>query len=72
MREISTEKVKIGEHILIDGVEYVAEEAKVKNCRACALCDSEKCIVTPCACVIFKRVEKRTSVQKGGRNDNRR
>lgn len=26
MREISTEKIKVGEHVIIDGVEYVAEE----------------------------------------------
>lgn len=33
MREISTEKIKIGEHVLIDGVEYVAEEG-----QSCDLC----------------------------------
>lgn len=26
MREISTEFLKVGEHIIVDGVEYVAEE----------------------------------------------
>lgn len=33
MREISTEKIKIGEHFLIDGVEYVAEEGD--GCDSC-------------------------------------
>lgn len=58
MREISSEKVKIGEHVIIDGVEYMAEEVKEKDCRACALRDSVKCTVTPCTGVVFKKVEK--------------
>lgn len=33
MRELSTERIKIGEHILIDGVEYVAEEGG--GCEEC-------------------------------------
>ena len=32
MREISTEKIKIGEHVMIDGVEYVAEEGSCDTC----------------------------------------
>ena len=33
MREISTEKIKIGEHVLIDGVEYLAKEGD--GCDIC-------------------------------------
>ena len=37
MREISTEKIKIGEHVMIDGVEYVAEEGSCDTCmEACS------------------------------------
>lgn len=40
MREISTKKIEIGEHVLMDGVEYVAE---VGSCVACdfdySICD---------------------------------
>lgn len=34
MREISTDRIKIGEHVLIDGEEYVAE--KGNQCSLCA------------------------------------
>lgn len=33
MREISTEKIKIGEHVIIDGEEYVAKEGD--GCDIC-------------------------------------
>lgn len=33
MREISTEKIEIGEHVMIDGVEYVAEEGSCRGCK---------------------------------------
>jgi len=58
MREISSEKLKIGEHVIIDGVEYIAEDTKEKSCKACALCNSVKCSVTPCADVILKKVRE--------------
>ncbi|GEM_PF-5126554 len=32
MREISTEKIEIGEHVMIDGVEYMAEEGSCDTC----------------------------------------
>ena len=32
MREISTKKLEIGEHVMIDGVEYVAEEGSCDDC----------------------------------------
>ena len=32
MREISTKKLEIGEHVMIDGVEYVAEEGSCETC----------------------------------------
>ena len=40
MREISTEKIKIGEHVIIDGVEYVSEEG---SCGGCELDSIEDC-----------------------------
>lgn len=58
MREISTENVKVGEHVLIDGVEYVAEEANDRVCDSCALGKSHKCYLIPCDNVILKRTEK--------------
>lgn len=60
MREISTEKIKVGEHILVDGEEYLAEEANGRVCDSCALGKSHKCYSIPCDCdnVIFKRIEK--------------
>lgn len=37
MREILTEKIEIGEHVMIDGVEYVAEEGSCDTCmEACS------------------------------------
>ena len=35
MREISTKKIEIGEHVMIDGVEYVAEEGCCDSCITC-------------------------------------
>ena len=49
MREISTEKIKIGEHVLIDGVEYVVKEADPDiPCEGCAFDDGSK----PCSSFI--------------------
>jgi len=57
MREISTEKIKVGEHVLIDGVEYVAE--KSDKCSECVFNFSGKCSAIPCFCDrIFKKVKK--------------
>ena len=41
MREISTEKIEIGEHVMIDGVEYVAEEGSCDTCMTG--CDPGTC-----------------------------
>lgn len=56
MREISTEKIKVGEHIIIDGVEYVVED--YDDCSECAFHNSEKCDAVPCSGIIFNKVEK--------------
>jgi len=45
MREISTEKIKIGEHVMIDGVEYVAEKDLKDVCKGCAFENKEE----PCS-----------------------
>ena len=58
MREISTEKVKIGEHVLIDGVEYVAEE-NAGYCKGCDLSGCGYCYLIPCINGLnLKRVKK--------------
>ena len=37
MREISTKPIEVGEHVIIDGVEYVAEKADIRfPCKGCA------------------------------------
>jgi len=59
MREISTVPIKIGEHILVDGEEYVAE--KYDGCDMCAFNNSVKCSFVSCCAVgslSFKKVEK--------------
>ena len=58
MREITTTPVKNGEHVLVDGEKYVAEEAIGKMCSLCAFHNSYKCENIPCNGVIFKRVKK--------------
>lgn len=69
IREITSEDIKIGEHILVDGEEYVAEEANGRECDLCALKGFGKCFLIPCNCydVIFKKadkVEKEEKVEK--------
>lgn len=60
MREISTNPIEHGEHLFIDGVEYVAEVYIGADCDLCALNNSGKCSVIPCNGIItFKKVEKR-------------
>ena len=56
MREISTAKIIVGEHIIVDGVEYVAEEYDA-NCSECAFFYSEKCSSIPCGDIILTKVE---------------
>ena len=56
MIEITTDS-KVGEHILVDGFEYVTEEYD-SNCRECAFYNSEKCSSVPCTGVILKKVKK--------------
>lgn len=59
MREILTEDIKVGEHILVDGVEYVAEEPNGRECDSCAL-HNHHCVLVPCDCdnVIFKKADE--------------
>ena len=62
MREISTEFLKIGEHIIVDGVEYVAEE-DAGDCEDCDLSHCERCLLIPCHNgVRLKLVEKQNSL----------
>ena len=57
MREISTESLKVGEHIIVDGVEYVAKDGT--PCDGCDLFDCGRCFLVPCQDgLILKRVEK--------------
>ena len=64
MREISTEKIKIGEHVMIDGVEYVAKSDKGYHCKGCDLYNSSYCAV-PCGdCVMVKVKEQPAKEEK--------
>lgn len=63
MREISTKKIEIGEHVMIDGDEFVAEEHDA-NCSECAFNNSEVCSSIPCADVILKKVEKQPAEEQ--------
>lgn len=60
MREISTEKIKIGEHVLIDGIEYVANKAHpIEPCKCCAFRDIDSCTdFIECQGIIFEKVKK--------------
>lgn len=60
MREISTEEIRIGEHVLIDGVEYVANKADQSDvCKGCAFRDNEPCSdFIECHGIIFNKVKK--------------
>ena len=46
MRELSTERIKFGEHILIDGVEYVAEEGG--GCEECPMTEGGSALCGLC------------------------
>lgn len=48
MIEISTKKIEIGQHVLIDGVEYVAEE-DVGSCKSCDMKGCGYCYLIPCS-----------------------
>ena len=63
MREISTEKIKIGEHVIIDGVEYVAKSDKGYHCKGCDLYNSSYCAV-PCGDCIMVKVEKQPAEEE--------
>lgn len=59
MREISTKDLEVGEHVLIDGVEYVAESINDLSCEGCDINSPlhlHCCI--PCGNCIMVKVEK--------------
>lgn len=59
MREFESKKIEAGEHILIDGVEYVVEHKE--DCSECAFKNSKKCDLLPCCAggsFIFTKVQK--------------
>lgn len=60
MREILTEKIKIGEHVLIDGVEYVANKAHpTEPCKGCDFRNIDSCTdFIECQGIIFNEVKK--------------
>ena len=62
MREISTKKIEIGEHVLIDGDEFVAE---IGSCGACEYHNYSNCDYSVFCPVGGKltRVEKPTETQ---------
>lgn len=57
MREISTEDIKFGEHIIINGKEYVARKGKHGECMGCAF-EGEQCEYIPCGEYILKNVNE--------------
>ena len=57
MREISTKPIEDGEHVMIDGVEYVAEQHG-NDCRGCAFYGGHDCDNIPCQSFIMCKVEK--------------
>ena len=67
MREISTEDLKVGEHIIVDGVEYVAKEYDGDCCIVgCGLSNCGHCHLIPCIGeIILKRVEKQPTEEEG-------
>lgn len=67
MREISTKKIEIGEHVLIDGVEYVAKEMKSVEGIPCCRCDlnsKRNCDGVPCGGAYLKEVKKTAEKQE--------
>ena len=59
MREISTQKVNVGEHVIVDGVEYVAKSSNDFSCKSCDLAGCVHCYLIPCRNGLnLKRVEK--------------
>ena len=62
MREILTKTIELGEHIIVDGVEYVAEEDD-GSCGGCDLDHCGLCFLIPCRNGIkLKRVEEQDSL----------
>ena len=49
MREISTKPIKVGEHVLIDGIEYVAKSDNIAVRGGC--CSSCDVALTECCCI---------------------
>lgn len=65
MREISTKKIEVGEHIIVDGVEYVAEKHD-GNCLQCDVACCGDWFLIPCEDgLILKRVEKQPTDEHG-------
>lgn len=64
MREISTERIKIGEHVMIDGVEYVAEEHD-GDCLSCDVDGCGDCFLIPCRDgLALKRVKEQPTEEE--------
>ena len=61
MREISTKPIEVGDHVMIDGVEYVAEKPGPEDvCKGCAFYHENVACSEFIACtgIIFKKVKK--------------
>lgn len=57
MREMSTKPYEVGEHVMIDGVEYVVgNENKAGRCNGCIFKDTN-CSYIPCDNIVFKKFE---------------
>jgi len=57
MREISTKPYEVGEHVMIDGVEYVVENGNEDGtCTGCGFRNAD-CHYLTCDNMIFKKLE---------------
>lgn len=61
MREFSAKPFEEGEHVLVDGEEYIAK----KGYTLCSECTfkSEQCTLIPCQYYLFEKVEKPKPIQ---------
>lgn len=75
MREISTKKIEIGEHVMIDGAEYVADKADQADqddvCKGCVFFNAmTRCSdFIGCDGIIFKKVKKESDYRPYGDTD---
>ena len=63
MREISTKDLEVGEHVLIDGVEYVAKSNNDFSCEGCDINSPSHCCI-PCGNCVMVKVKKQPTKEQ--------